>query len=283
MKNNDNVYKWNDIVIGGTPEAILYACINDCYLLFTRRKPLSEFDYLSHDYNLEPFGLENKIDNLKGFSCNFERTTKNIGIHKDIFLDKTLHLMSLCGKVPLSDNVSSIVYTERENLRIVTNRDRRIHVNFDNLYVFEESMLKNNPLNISNISIDHYCLMDILEFNQFVKCNYIEAKREFPEMIHIKDNKIYAESILTPEEFGDFDFSEFAIRLVCEEIMAEYRRNDNVKMIIKPIHSKRLVEKKLSFDWTNKANIFYKNDKFDSIFKSQYRFGVYYNKIKNLL
>lgn len=259
------IYRWDNIVVGGTVEAILYAYINNCYLLYNRIKPLSTFDFLNPKYDLSFCGLKNESKILKGVSHLYKEENLTIGLHKSELINAIMPLMSLNGKIPFAENLVSMTYTLDGNLRIVGNRGKYLNVSFDNLYIFEPSMLKNFPLEAPTLFSDDYLVEDEFSFEGEFLHDFININSGFPNYIHNMGDHLLAISRLNHEELQDFDFGEFMSQFVVNEYLAEYCQKQPLETKIVAIHTQRRVESVGPIKYVDKPNIFYKTDSLDEI------------------
>ena len=95
--------KYNRVVVGSTLEALVYACLNNYPVIFSRLTPPRRFETFNHDEDLSIFGVQNKT---KTIQTNFSE--KEVGIDKLWLWERLYFYLSVAGLCPMIDNVASI-------------------------------------------------------------------------------------------------------------------------------------------------------------------------------
>ena len=220
---NNHVFKFKELVIGGTLKAVLYAYINNCPLVYTRLSMPHRFD--NFDENPDIFNIPD------------ERTTlfSNKGdiIHgqpKSILLKKCMFLLSVAGLVPFSDAVNGIHLLEDGTVKVVGTRTYKAEV--EKVFVFDDhnlhgSMLMPNGTKGSNKNL----VLDWIHVRRglthkfdclFGEGDFVKKIMFYPsERIcgnnHMKD--AVAISHLTDKELLDPDYGELYVRFKVEDTM----------------------------------------------------------------
>jgi hypothetical protein len=211
------IFEYDNIVIGSNLAALMYAYENQYPIFFTRAERPFRFDYL------EP-GID--LSCLKIPTCNKSLTTlgdeSKIGVPKEILWERLLFLLSLDGKVPLSNLCHNIRY---DGSRVVCSNEysKIMEFNFQACYYFGD----NNATGFvqqKSLDEDMYLCYDYIGFNKGGKheVDFIHTNDDFVGKIwfyssdRIDGNTpvrdACAVSELTTKQLLDFDYSETMAR-----------------------------------------------------------------------
>ena len=188
------------IAIGGTLDAVLYAYENNVKIIYVNRKPPEKFEF-----------FDNKAPKLEAY-------------------EKKLFKLSLCGQVPLGDNVRSIRIDTNNGLRIVTKNARTINFQYENLIIFDEEGLSGLPAPAKR-GKEEYDVIDWIDVRKGTmhqlrwlesSSNFVKKVYFYPsERIHGKHNKkdVIAISRISGQEIDKFEYSPTSARLKVESMM----------------------------------------------------------------
>ena len=254
--------KFENIVIGSSLSALLFAIKNDYPLFFAEKRRPFRFDYLEPETNLDFL----KIPVWPTKSLTTLGKEKSIGIPKELLWERLLFLMSLKGNVPLSNLCHSIRY---DGERVVCSNEysKIMEFEFQKCYYYgdERSLgfVKEKPL-----ALEEFLCYDYIAFNKGGKhlTDYIKTEDEWVSEIwfypsdRIDGNTLVKDacvlSHLTHEKLNNFDYSETMTRfkLISEMenrgmkgLFNGYTKNGNPKHYkFRTSHIRRAIEKKYS-------------------------------------
>jgi hypothetical protein len=218
--------EYDNIVVGSTLEALLYAYKNDYPVFFTEARRPFRFDYLEAEIDLSFLKIPPEDRKLTTFG-----ETKNVGIRKEIVWERILFLLSLSGRAPLSDLCSGMRY-DGEKI-ICTNEYSKIaEVKFNTCFYFDEPNIS-GLIKKQNIENPTYLCYDYIGFHKGGKheIDYITTSEDFVSEIWfyssdricgntgVKDACVL--SRLTKKQIDDFSCSETMSRFKALSIMYE--------------------------------------------------------------
>lgn len=212
------MFEHDKIVIGSSLTAVLYAFNNNYPIFFAEERRPFRFDYFEPELNLEFLKLPS--DQAKSLTT-FDGE-KKVGTSKELLWERLLFLLSLDGKVPLSNLCHSLRYSD--DTIICSNEYSKIaEVKFNECFYFGDSsgfgFTKEKAL-----ANRRYLCYDYIAFHRGGKHNidHIMTQDNFVNEIWfyssdridgrtpVKD--ACASSILTEEQLTDFNFSETMAR-----------------------------------------------------------------------
>ena len=123
--------KYDAIVVGSSLEAVIFAFNNDYPVFFTRPERPFRFDYLDPIVDLSCLKIPLEEKTLTTFDGEMK-----VGITKELLWERLLFLLSLRGKVPLSNFCSSMRW-DGKNIICSSEYNRILNVSFDVCYFFE--------------------------------------------------------------------------------------------------------------------------------------------------
>ncbi len=219
--------KFENIVIGSSLSALLFAIKNDYPLFFAEERRPFRFDYLEPETNLAFL----KIPVRPRKSLTTLGKEKSIGVPKELLWERLLFLMSLKGNVPLSNLCHNIRY---DGERVVCSNEysKIMEFRFDKCHYFGD---KNSIGFIEKTNLDEetYICYDHIAFNSGGKheIDFIYTGDDFVSEIwfyssdRIDGNTPVRDactvSKLTESQLLDFDYSETMARFKALKIMKD--------------------------------------------------------------
>ena len=211
------MFTYDTVVIGSSLNAFLYAFIHNYPIFFAEERRPFRFDYFSPELDLSA---------LKIPTCNKSLTTfdgvKLIGQPKELLWERLFFLLSLDGKVPLSNLCNNIRY-DGERMVCSNEYSKILECGFRECVYFGD---ENSTGFTSQKGLDEdiYICYDHIAFNSGGKheIDYIKTTDNFVREIWfypsdridgntpVKDACIV--STLTEEELDNFDYSETMAR-----------------------------------------------------------------------
>ena len=222
-----SLLKYENIVIGSSLTALLFALKNDYPVFFAEERRPFRFDYLEPQTNLAFL----KIPGRPTKSLTTLGEEKLIGAPKELLWERLLFLMSLRGRVPLSNLSHSIRY---DGDRVVcSNKYGKImEFLFDNCYYFGDDN-STGFIEKTNLDEEAYLCYDYIAFNSGGKheIDLIHTNDDFvSEIWFYSSDRIdgntpvrdaCAVSKLTESQLQDFDYSETMARFKVLKIMKD--------------------------------------------------------------
>jgi hypothetical protein len=98
--------KKEEIVIGSSLSALIFAYNNELPIYFSEPKEPRLIDYMNPDDNVDLFGIENTTQTMRSFG-----EEKIIGVRKSILWGRLLFILALDGKAPVSNLCKSMRYS----------------------------------------------------------------------------------------------------------------------------------------------------------------------------
>jgi hypothetical protein len=211
------VREYENIVIGSSLTALLYAFNNNYPVFFAQERRPFRFDYFDPDVDLSA---------LKIPTCNKSLTTfdgvKLIGQAKELLWERLLFLLSLDGKAPLSNLCRNIRY-DGEHVACSNEYSKIAEFSFKECFYFGDDQTTGFTVQ-KTLDEDIYICYDYIAFNRGGKheIDYIETADNFVREIWfypsdridgnspVKDACIV--STLTEGELDNFDHSETMAR-----------------------------------------------------------------------
>ena len=218
------IFEYDNIVIGSTLSALAFAYINDYPVFFTNPDVPFRFDYLMPNYTAVSMVGESKV--LNSFSNQIE-----VGTSKRLLWDRLLFLLSLNGKVPLSNLCYKIRY---DGVSMVCSNEysKIFEASFNNCHYFGDrhaaGFVKQKSLDEdSYICYDYIAVnsggkheIDLIDTNDnFVSEIWFYGADRIDGNTPVRD--ACAVSKLTESQLRDFDYSETMARFKVLKIMKD--------------------------------------------------------------
>ena len=266
VKLKDHTYDYEQVVIGGDLNAVLYAYKTNSILICNTDGGFYAFDKISHDINLG--------------SITFPK-----GSYKRDIRNKLIYEMALSGRVPYGAKVSSLTIDESESkISILKNFSRGNFSRFSSLRIFDlESIsgVDHAPPNILGYRVfDWFDVRSgmkhphdlITDDSDFCKKLYFYLSWRIDGNYDKKD--LVCESYLSEEQLSDVDYSDSITRLKTLDMMkkAGIRGTGNGSGRWLPIKIelwKREVFPIKEFDYVEKNNIIIDNRTAEDILLEQ--------------
>jgi hypothetical protein len=210
------VFEYDNVVIGSSLKAVLFAFNNRFPLIHADEQRPFRFDYLESNLDLSSIKLENQETVLKAFKGD-----KVIGVSKEILWERLLFFLSLDGKNPFSNLCKNMRLGD--NTIVCSNEYSKIaEINFNTCYYFGDP--KCFGLREKVVAKQNYICYDWIAFNRGGKhdVDYIKLEDNFVNEVWfyssdridgntpVKDACVV--SRIKEEDILDFDFSETMAR-----------------------------------------------------------------------
>jgi len=210
-------YDYDNVVIGSSFDAVLYAFVNNYPILHTEYNIPFRFDFLDHDLDLSCLRLDNKPNVVKT-TCD----TVVVGMPKVLLWERMLFLLSLNSKAPLSNLCNSI---RRSNNKIICSNEyaKIAEINFNQCHYFYDKGAAGFASEKILDSDKHICYdwislnrggkqeIDLIETNDdFAKEMWFYPSDRIDGNTSIKD--VCVVSLLTSAQVDDFNYSQTMAR-----------------------------------------------------------------------
>jgi len=213
VKIKDHIYDYEQIVIGGDLNAILYAYKTNSVLICNTHGCTFPFDKTDHDITLG--------------TLNFPRGSYKRDIRNILIYD-----MSLQGRVPYGDTVASLTIDQTENkISVFKNFSRVNFSRFSNLRIFDLNNI--NGIEYDPVTVVGNRVFDWFDVRSGMKHKYdaLTDESNFCRNIHFylswridgnHDKKdLVCESWLNDEQLRDIDYSDSISRLKVIKMMQQ--------------------------------------------------------------
>ena len=175
-----HTYEYDEVVVGASMAAVLYAYINQCPLLFQELGAPHPFERFEKDFPIDKIYFTNELAEI-----NTPFGKEVWGAPKLELYNRLLFLLSLAGLVPAADKISSMRVDDNNILKIATKRARSINFKFKKLTIFEPNM-------INDLVIEERIEPECIVYDRFK----IRTKKHNFDLIDIRDevgsiNKIW--------------------------------------------------------------------------------------------
>ena len=204
-------------MVGSCLPAALFAFNNNCPIFFTEPKKPFRFDHLEPEQDLSFLRLPMAGQNLTTFEGD-----KNVGAPKTLLWERIFFLLSLNGKVPLSNLCHSMRYNEK-SITCSNEYSKIAEIYFNKCVYFGDRHLSGIEVAKTNTERDYTCY-DWVAFHKGGKheIDYLKTKDAFVSEVwfypsdridgntKVKDACVV--SRLSEAQLADFDFSETMAR-----------------------------------------------------------------------
>ena len=211
------IIKNDEIVIGSSLRAVLYAFSNELPIFFAEERRPFRFDYLDPELDLSFLKLSAQTKSLTTFGED-----KIVGIQKLLLWERLLFLLGLSGKAPLSDRCTNMRINNQS--LICSNEYAKIaEIEFKTAYFFGDDKCS-GLVTEKEVANDAMMCYDWIAFHRGGKheIDYIETEDSFVKQIwfypsdridgatKVKDACLV--SFLSKEDLSNFDYSETMAR-----------------------------------------------------------------------
>jgi hypothetical protein len=206
---------YDEIVVGGSLEALMYALIHDLPVLYINLRPPFEYDYFQSGVAFDYLKIASPIV-LKAASG-----TTIYGPSKVQVWQRVLFLLSLAGKVLYGDNVRSI--SVKGNKLVVNHlRTKGELLDFKKLVVFDDEGIVGLPELVEQ-RVFKNIVYDWVNMNSGGSHDYdlLAGEGDFVNMIHFYPSRrsnnsrfkdLVCVSYMTDEELNDFSYSDTYVK-----------------------------------------------------------------------
>ena len=215
-KIRNHIYQYDEVVIGGTLEAALYAFVRNFPIVYNFERTPRFFEFLGPKIDLIALSIDNIATELKTTSG-----IKTIGLPEKEVWNRLLWNLSLSGNILFSDKVNVIRIEENNIIRVTTNNSRFAKIEYKKLIVFDPELIQNISNKLLKKADDLYKVYDWMSItngmnqevdyfylgDQFVNEIYLyPTDRVDGVQLSLKD--ILVVSYLTSEQLQDFEYSD---------------------------------------------------------------------------
>ena len=207
------VLEYDKIVVGSCLSAVLFAFNNNYPIFFTTPFRPFRFSYFDSTVNFDCLKIISTVKSLTTLDGQNE-----VGVPKELLWERLLFLLSLDGKVPLSNLCHNIRY---DGERMVCSNDysKIMEVKFNHCYYFGDTGTT-GFVRQKSLDEDNYICYDYIAFNSGGKhaVDFIHTGDDFiSEIWFYSSDRIdgntpvrdaCAVSKLTESQLRDFDYSE---------------------------------------------------------------------------
>jgi len=211
------ILRHENIVIGSSLGALLFAYENRYPVFFTEAMRPFRFDYLDSKINLESTGIVHNPQVLKTFG-----SPKKIGTPKELLWERLLFTLSMAGQVPLS-NLCATMRHGNETIACLNEYSKIAEIEFSHAYYFGDK----NFFGIQRqkkVASPTYICYDWIAFNRGGKheIDYIQTSDDFVQQLwfypsdridgatSVKDVCVLSQ--LTQDQLLAFEYSETMAR-----------------------------------------------------------------------
>jgi hypothetical protein len=215
------------IVIGTSLNAVIYSFLNDLPLLLSHIKKPSQVEYLN------PTNLP-IIGELPSREIRTPDDTRIVGPSKLEVWNRLCFLMSLSGKIPFVDKISSIrINEEAKEIKVITHNSRSIIIQCNQIIIFDDTNVGGLPIptRVTNDQ-DTRRVLDWISVRSGMVHPYdgIETTSSFVNCIHFYPSDridgnhqnrkdLVAVSYLTKEQLNDIKYSDVFVRYKVLDLM----------------------------------------------------------------
>ena len=215
--------KCRDVVIGHSPQALLYSYLNNIPIIVNKKTDNNVFDFLPISLPLQLVGLENSPTTLKatGGAVQF-------GISKAELRSNLLLCISMSGLL-LNSVPPWNIKIEDSKIDYFT-KARKYSIDYEAVRIFDANNVSGLNIKKHNTVYEVYDSIHIRSSNKN-DIEYISSEDDFVKEIYIypskrngtrKDDKdIICKSILTKEQLNSFDYSDTICRMKVASKMKE--------------------------------------------------------------
>ena len=211
IKLNKHIFHFDNIVVGGSLDALLYSYFTHSKCIFVKDRPPFEFDNLDESLK-ERFGVETERE----------------------LWERLIFSLSLEGLLPLSDKAATISITDKE-VKAVSHNSRLFRFSFDKMVVFDDEGISGLPLKEetknqkvkvadwfhvhSGMKHDHWLLESGDDFvNQII---FYPSKRYGKQKPDTRRKDLVSVSYIDEKELKEFDYSNTMVKFKVLEMMKE--------------------------------------------------------------
>ena len=220
-----HIYEYNEIVIGGSMEALAYGYAKQVPVIFCKPSPPLIFEHYEPAADLEKLGVEPREIVLTSPAGK-----EVVGNPKAEVWQRLSFIMSLAGLLPLSSRATSISVGDDNILSIATNRARVVKFKFNKLIVFDKENLQGFAHTREEML--NYKVIDWIDVKSGTKHEYdfIKTEDEFVNRIYFYDSgRVFGKgrtdaavvSYLTAEQLDSYEYSDTYAKYKVTQLMKD--------------------------------------------------------------
>tara|TARA_A100001515_G_scaffold145054_1_gene151609 strand:+ start:174 stop:1109 length:936 start_codon:yes stop_codon:yes gene_type:complete len=229
-KLRDHTYHYDQLVVGGNIEAVVYSFIRDIPLLFTRQVKPFRFDSFDSGFDLSLFGVVQEDKTL-----TTRDKEKVIGFYKKDLWERLTFMLSVAGNIPFADKIKSIRFEDEKAIKVITTSARSVKATFNKMYVFDDHGLSNFPCQqkINNKEVK-YKVIDWVNVRSGTKhkYDYFKTDDDFVREVyfypsdridgnHPDKKDLVTISYLSEEQRNDVEYSDTYVKFKVLSMMKE--------------------------------------------------------------
>ena len=215
--------KCRDVIIGHSPQALLYSYLNNTPIIINKKSSNNMFDFLPQHLPLHLVGLENNPTTLKATEGVVRFGTSKVELRSDLLLCISMSGLLLNSVPPWNIKIedSKIDYFTKA---------RKYSIDYETVRIFDADNISGLNIKKHNTVYEVYDSIHIRSSNKN-DIEYISSEDDFVKEIYIypskrngtrkDDRDIVCKSILTKEQLDSFDYSDTICRMKVASKMKE--------------------------------------------------------------
>ena len=217
------VQKCHDVIIGHSPQALLFSYLYDIPIIINKKPSDVSFDFCEADLPLCLVGLENDKTIFKTNEGSMQFGISKAKLASDLLLPLSVSGLLLNSAIPWSIKV------ENGNISYFT-KARKYSISYRYLRIFDADNITGVNIKKDKTFYEVYDSIYIRSSNKS-DIEYIKSKDNFVKEIYIypsnrngtrkEDRDIMCKSILTKEQLNSFDYSDTICRMKVAAKMKE--------------------------------------------------------------
>jgi len=223
MNLDRHEYIIDEVIIGGSLNALLYAWFTGSTLICIDAKEPFFFERFSAETNLDHIGFKNEVSILSSSSREI-----SVGIRKSEVWRKLFFLISMAGQAPIPNSAQAL-RIEDGVLKVTTSHSRLARFRFNKLKIFDASEIGIRQI---NSKIRKYKVLDWMWVNTGMihDLDYIEDCDDFVKEIYFyayshRNNRdlknLIAISYLNGEQLEEYGYSDTYAKFKVEQMMKQ--------------------------------------------------------------
>jgi hypothetical protein len=221
MNLEQHEYQVDEIVIGGSLNALLYAWYTGATLISIDPKEPYFFERFDPSVSLKDIGFENDISTLQA-----PKSTIEVGIKKSDVWKKIYFLLAMGGQAPIPNSAQSI-RIEDDFVKVVTSHSRMARFTYNKLKIFDASQVAISGKKSINRK---YKVLDWVWVNTGMihSLDFIKDRDNFVKEIYFYEynrrgdqplKNLVAVSYMTGKELEEYYYSDTYAKFKIEEMM----------------------------------------------------------------
>ena len=228
MKFSDYCFEYDELVVGSSLKALIYAYCKNLPVIFSSFKLPCYIDFFEPECDLSHLGLDNQVMSLQTVEGE-----KLVGSLKVDLWKRLMFFLSLAGNIPMSNKTNAIRLEREDTLKATTYNSRFARFKFKNLIVFDEE-IAGMPNALVKLASKEYKVIDWMHIKSGKQqiFDYFKTDDSLVNEIYLYpsdqidgDNfrlkDAVAVSYLTDEQIRDFEYSDTYVRFKTTKIFKE--------------------------------------------------------------